>query len=346
MSFVVNLADEDIQFSCEASQSILDAALEKGITISYGCRNGQCGSCQGTLISGQIHYPEGTPGGISASDIEKGDALFCKAVPKSDVTIKVKVMLPQQEIEVKTLPAKVTQLDYLSEDVIRLILQLPKMEPFNFKAGQWVYFVLKDGRKRAFSIANAPNERNELELQIRHAIGGVFTDFVFNNLSVGSLLRIEGPHGSFYFQQDDQPILLVAGGTGFAPIKGILEQLSSQEITQPIHLFWGSRAKRDLYQESLVQQWVKDFGISYTPVLSEPDEQDEWSGKTGFVHEAVLEEYDNLSDYAVYMAGPPQMIESCKESFIARGLDSSHLYYDSFDYSTDALDAMKEKTNG
>lgn len=343
MPSLVTLTEENTQFSCEENQTVLDAALEKGITISYGCRNGQCGSCMGDLLAGQVNYPEGQPPGLSDVDRKSGKALFCKAVPDGDITIKVNVLKPEAEIVVKTLPAKVSQVERLTDDVIKLILQLPSVEPFNFKAGQWVYFVLKDGKKRAFSIANSPNEKNELELQIRHAIGGVFTDFVFDNLTTGLLLQIEGPHGTFYFQNDDRPILLVAGGTGFAPIKGIFEEISQLEQRPPIHIFWGSRASKDLYQNDLVEQWVKEFGIEYTPVLSDPDENDHWQGLTGFVHEAVIKTYPDLSPYAVYMAGPPQMIESCKSSFAQAGLHPERLYYDSFDYSTDALDAMKGK---
>jgi CDP-4-dehydro-6-deoxyglucose reductase, E3 len=346
MSFVVTIPDQEIEFPCEENQTILDAALEHGITISYGCRNGVCASCKGTLLSGQTHYPEGQPDGISEVEIQQGEVLFCKAVPLTDLNVAVKVVVPDTEIVVKTLPSKVTAIEYLTDDVVKLVLQLPAMESFNFKAGQWVYFVLNDGRKRAFSLANAPNSKNELELQIRHAIGGVFTDFVFNNLKEGAMLRIEGPHGTFWYQHDDRPLLLVAGGTGFAPIKGIFEELSAQEIKHPIHLFWGSRARQDLYQEYLVKQWVDEFGIDYTPVLSDPLAEDDWDGETGFVHQSVLKAYPDLSGYAVYMAGPPQMIQSCKDSFIAAGLDENRLYYDSFDYSNDALNAMQGEKNG
>lgn len=341
MSFKVTLADQEIEFTCLPNQSVLDAALEQGVTLSYGCRNGMCGSCKGQVVSGQIEYPQGQPGGILDEEVENAEALFCKAVPTSDLSIKVHVVDIEPDIEVKTLPAKVTEMTYLTDDVIRLILQLPAVETFNFRAGQWVYFVLKDGRKRAFSIANAPGDLNQLELQIRHAIGGVFTDYVFNNLTVDSLLRIEGPHGTFFYQQDDRPILLVAGGTGFAPIKGIFEELIAQGLSQSVHLFWGSRAKKDLYQHELVEQWVKDHGIQYTAVLSDADEADNWQGETGFVHQSVLNCYPNMKEFAVYMAGPPQMIQSCKETFIEAGLAEERLYYDSFDYSSDALDAMK-----
>ena len=346
MSFVVTIAEQDLTFTCEENQTILDAAMEAGITIPHGCRNGFCASCKGHLLSGSIDYPEGKPDGIHEDDAAAGDVLLCKAVAQSDLEILVQVMEPQPEIVVKTLPCKVVEVEHLSDDVIKLILQLPAMESFHFKAGQWVYFVLKDGKKRAFSLANSPNEQNQLEIQIRHAFGGVFTDFVFNELKVGAMLRIEGPHGTFWYQQDERPVLLVAGGTGFAPIKGIFEELSQQPIEHPLHLFWGSRAKKDLYQEQLVQQWVKDHGIRYTPVLSDPAHDDNWSGETGFVHQSVLAAYPDLSQYAVYMAGPPQMIESCRDSFIAAGIDEARLYYDSFDYSTDALKAMKDKENG
>ena len=342
MSYVVTLADEDKQFSCRANQSILDAALQQGIALSYGCRDGMCGSCMGRLLSGRVDYPQGQPGGISDDEVAAGQALFCKAVPLSDVTIKANVIRQQQEIEIKTLPVKVKSIDYLTDDVVRLILQLPAVETFNFRAGQWVYFVLKDGRKRAFSIANAPNQDNQIELQIRHAVGGVFTDFVFNQLKPNDLLRIEGPHGSFFFQQQEKPLLLVAGGTGFAPIKGIFEEISQPDLQQSVHLFWGSRTRKDLYQDALVRQWVADHGIKYTPVLSDADAADHWQGKTGFVHQAVLETYPDLAEFAVYMAGPPQMIESCKQSFTGAGLDPASLFYDSFEYSSDALDSMQQ----
>ncbi len=349
MSFVVTLVDEELQFTCQAEQSILDAALARGIVMSYGCRDGMCGSCMGRLISGQIHYPQGQPGGITDQEVAMGQALFCKAVPRSDVTIKARVIKQAEEIEVKTLPVKVQRIEPVSDDVIRLILQLPAVENFSYRAGQWVYFLLKDGRKRAFSIANAPDEKHQLELQIRHAVGGVFTDFVFDQLQPGDLLRIEGPHGTFFYQSEDRPMLLVAGGTGFAPIKGIFEEISKQELAFPVHLFWGSRAKKDLYQDDLVRQWVDRYGIKYSPVLSDAEPTDAWQGETGFVHEAVIRAYPDLTDYSVYMAGPPQMIEACKQTFVGAGLEPSRLHYDSFEYSSDALNGMQEaeqKTGG
>ncbi len=341
MSFTITVSNQETQFICQPGQSILDAALNQGIILSYGCRDGMCGSCRGSVISGSFEYPQGNPGGISAEEIAQGEALFCKAVPTSDLHISARVLPPASDIEVKTLPARVKSIDYVSDDVIRLMLQLPAMEEFAFKAGQWIYVLLKDGRKRAFSLANTPAPKSDLELHIRHAVGGVFTDFVFQKLNVGDLLRIEGPHGSFNYQPADRPVLLVAGGTGFAPVKGIFEHLTTLDSRPPVHLFWGARRKKDLYMNQLVEQWQRDFGLHYTPVLSAAMDSDGWNGATGLVHEAVLERIPNLAEYSVYMAGPPQMIEACRQGFIAAGLDETDLLYDSFEYSSDARDAME-----
>ena len=344
MTHTVRLAGEDIEFPCDESQTVLDAALERGIALPYGCRNGLCGSCKATVLAGEVDYPDGVPGGLSEEDQQNHAALLCRAHPKSDLELEVQLVNDAPPVEVKTLPVKVKKIDHLSHDVVRLMLQLPSAESFDYRAGQWIYFLLKDGRKRAFSIANAPNDRHELELQIRHVEGGLFTDFVFNHLQEGAMLRIEGPHGSFYFHNDDRPLVLVAGGTGFAPLKGILEEFIVEgDYPHPIHLFWGARHQKDLYQDELVRQWIDEglLQLDYTPVLSEPSEEDRWNGETGFVHEAVLRHYPDLSGHAVYMAGPPAMIESCRDGFIAAGLDEAHLHYDSFEYSDDARKAMQ-----
>jgi CDP-4-dehydro-6-deoxyglucose reductase len=345
MSFRITLQNTSSSFDCESDQSILDAAMAAGVTLSYGCRDGMCGSCKGHVMEGEIDYPEGAPDGITPTEIEHGDALFCKAVPKSDLSIVAQVVQTEVETVVKQLPVKVSAMDQLSEDVVRMYLQLPAMETFDFQAGQWIYVLLKDGRKRAFSLANAPgSDPRDLELHIRHAPGGVFTDFVFDKLEQGALLRIEGPHGTFWYQPDDRPILLVAGGTGFAPLKGIIEQLAQQDDRPPMHLFWGVRTLDDLYMNDLVEQWVNDLGLIFTPVLSEPRDSDQWDGETGFVHEAVIRAYPQMQSQSVYMAGPPQMVEACVKTFTEHGSDPAYQHYDSFEYSSDALQSMKDKS--
>ena len=343
MTHTIRLVDDHLEFTCNDDQTLLDAALEQGIALPYGCRNGLCGSCKAELIAGEVDYPEGRPGGLSDEDVKNRQALLCRAQPKTDLELRVQLVKDAPPVEIKTLPVRVKRIDPLSDDVVRLTLQLPSAESFEYRAGQWIYFLLKDGRKRAFSIANAPNDRHELELQIRHVEGGLFTDFVFNHLEEGAMLRIEGPHGSFFFHDDDRPLVMVAGGTGFAPLKGMIEELmESGGYGHPIHLFWGARHRKDLYQDELVRQWIGTgrLRLDYTPVLSEVAPEDEWSGETGFVHDAVLRQYPDLSAQAVYMAGPPPMIESCREQFIAAGLDESRLHYDAFEYSDDARKAM------
>lgn len=341
MSYRVSIKNPPSSFVCEEDETVLDAALSQDILLSYGCRDGMCGSCRGKIISGQVTYPEGQPDGITDQEIEQSEALFCKAVPLTDLQIEVSVIVQEKPQQIKKLPVKVKLIEALNHDVIKVVLQLPVADPLDFEAGQWIYFVLKDGRKRAFSIANPQNDQHEVELQIRHVVGGVFTDFVFNQLKQNDLLQIEGPHGSFFYHQDDKPLILVAGGTGFAPIKGIIEELIAAKEQQPLpsmHLFWGARHQNDLYQDALVQSWVEQGLIRYTPVLSEADDSDHWQGKTGYVNQAVVDEYSDLSAFAVYMAGPPQMIQACQQSFSKAGLDTQQLYFDSFDYATDNKD--------
>ena len=148
-------------------------------------------------------------------------------------------------------------------------------------AGQYIDFVLKDGRHRAFSMANPPHDDAFIELHIRHVEGGEFTDYVFNQLEEKTVLRVEGPHGSFHLREDsDRPIILMAGGTGFAPIKGIIEHAVAEGIKRPMHLYWGVRAKEDLYLNELAEQWVATVpGFRYTPVLSQPNAADQWQGE-------------------------------------------------------------------
>ncbi len=343
MPYTIYISNADISFNCEADQNILDAAHQANILLSYGCKSGLCGSCEAVVQHGQIVYSEGTPKGLNDDEVKKGKALLCKAKPTSDLTIEARVEKPQNQRPVRTLPVKIQHKTLLANDVMQLLLQLPSTdEPFDFLAGQWFYFVMKNGKKRAFSIANTPNKEKVLEVHIRHASGGVFTDYVFNQLKVGDILKIEGPHGTFFYHDDYRDILMVAGGTGFAPLKGILEALLQQEKIPMIHLYWGVRSKKDLYMEQQVKQWQEQGLINYVPVLSEPQNEDNWQGKTGFVHQAVEQDFKSLRDFAIYMAGPPQMISASKKTFLAKKARNKNIYYDSFDYSEDATKAMDD----
>jgi CDP-4-dehydro-6-deoxyglucose reductase len=315
---------------------VLDAALrEKGSVLPYGCRNGTCGSCMGTILSGEVAYPDGRPPGLSESEQAGGKVLLCQARPRSDLVIEAREVKTGGDIAVRMLPCRVEQRELLAPDVMRLFLKLPNNERLQFLAGQYVDILLADGRRRGFSLANPPHADELLELHVRHVPGGVFTDYVFDKMKDKALLRFQGPLGTFFLREDSsRPIILMGGGTGFAPLKGMLEHVFHIELNRPLHLYWGARAKVDLYLDELPRRWAAEHpNFRYTPVLSEPRLEDGWLGRTGWVHEAVAADYPDLSGYDVYMSGPPPMIEVAKPAFAARGLPVEQLFYDSFEFS-------------
>lgn len=340
MTYQVTIESSGHVFDVEENELILDAAIKNGIGFPYGCRSGVCCTCLGNVVSGELAYPDGLPMGLPESDHELGEALFCQAVAKSDLVIDVPEIAGVDDIEIQTLPAKVASLRKLAPDVMEMLLKLPETSRLAFRAGQYIEFLLPDGRRRAFSLANAPTNDQYLELHLRHVPGGHFTGQVFNEMEEKSLLRIEGPHGTFFVRDSERPKILIGGGTGFAPLKGMVEQLVEEDNKTPVHLYWGVRAKTDLYHEALANKWEQYGYLKFIPVLSEPEEADQWEGRTGFVHQAVAEDFDDLSGYDVYMSGPPPMINAAKEAFAEKGLPSDQVFSDSFDYSADALDAM------
>ncbi|NEV62303.1 CDP-6-deoxy-delta-3,4-glucoseen reductase [Thiorhodococcus minor] len=331
MTVKIQLLPEGTTFEAEPGETILDAALRQGIGLPYGCRNGQCGSCAGHLVSGWIQYPSGL---ITALEGKKaGTCLTCQAVPTSDLVLEVAQRRVPAEIEIRTLPGRVERKEHLNHDVVRLLLKLPEQQRLQFLAGQYVELSLRDGRTRAFSIANAPHDDAFLELHIRQIAGGEVTRHIFEELAEKSILRIRGPLGDFYLREESQrPIIMVAGGTGFAPLKGMIEHAIEVGLKRPIHLYWGARSRRDLYFPDLPGQWAEKLpSFAFTPVLSEPDA--DWTGRTGWVHEAVLQDAGSLDAHEVYMAGPPAMIAAAETAFLAHGLDRNLLFADAFTYS-------------
>lgn len=333
MGFTVDINSGEHVFEVNENESILDAALRQDVGLPYGCRNGACGSCLSTLQSGTVSYPEGKTGALENA---AGDAcLTCQAKPLENVALQVKLLETAAEIEVKTLPCRVVRHEMLAHDVMVVWLKLPESQRMQFLAGQYVNFLLSDGRERAFSIANAPHDDEFIELHIRHVDGGEFTDYVFGKMKDKAIMRIRGPLGTFVLREDSsRPIIFVAGGTGFAPIKGQIEHAMHIGDLRPMSLYWGVRSKRDLYMGKLAQGWAEQFeNIEFIPVLSEPD--DDWQGKTGFVHEAVIADHPDMSAFDVYMAGPPVMVNAGREAFEKAGLSFDHMYSDSFDFAND-----------
>lgn len=336
MTYTVTLEPSNHTFDIEENEKILEAALRQGFTLPYGCRNGACGACLGELLKGEVDYGTSNRSALKPDLEEAGKILVCQATARSNLILKVKEVVRASEIEVKRLPVRVESLRQLSHDVMELKLKLPETERLQFLAGQYIDILLKDGSARAFSLANPPHRDQYLELHIRHVPGGNFTDYVFNTMKEKDLLRIEGPQGSFFLEEESsKPILMIAGGTGFAPMQSMLEHAIEDGDKREFHLFWGVRGRNDLYSNSQAEQWAEEHAnISYTPVLSEPSEEDAWTGETGFVHEAVLRHYPELAAYDIYMAGPPVMVEAAKKAFCETGLPEEQLHFDSFEFSS------------
>jgi CDP-4-dehydro-6-deoxyglucose reductase len=342
MSFKVTVPATGHKFVVEEGQSVLEAAIVQGVGLPYGCRDGACGKCAGELITGEVSYEDDALRSQALEEFNNGKTLFCQAKAQSDLSIKVREITKGQDIPIKTLPCRVEHMQLLTHDIMKVQLKLPETERLQFLAGQYIEILLKDGKRRAFSIANAPHDDQFIELHIRHVPDGHFGDFVFEGMKEKTLLRIEGPLGSYYLREESpRPIILIGGGTGFAPLKGMLEHAFKSGFDKLIHLFCGVRALRDLYMDAQIKEWMKSHSnLDYTPVLSEPADSDNWQGLQGFVHEAVIQKYPDLSGYDVYLSGPPPMIKAGMDAFYAAGLPESQIFSDSFEYSDDALKAM------
>lgn len=335
----VTLLPEGRTFSVRASETILDAALNVGINLPHSCKGGSCGACRARMVSGSIHYPFGRPLGLSEEEERDGYALICEAQATSNVTVDIREIRPADDIEIKDLPCRIARKELLAPDVMALYLQLPAVERFLFMPGQYLDIMLPGERRRSFSIASPPHDSGLIELHVRRAPGGEFTQRVFGELHEKSLLRIEGPLGQFCYRHNPQrPALLVGGGTGFSPLKSIIRHVLERGPARPLHLYWGVRTRNDLYQDALVRGWAAaNRTFQYTPVLSAATAQDRWNGRTGLVHETVLSDHADLSGMDIYASGPPAMIESIKRAGAAHGLEPGHLFFDSFEYAPDAL---------
>ena len=335
MSHQITVQPSGRQFVADADESILDAALRQGLTMPYGCKDGACGSCKGKVLTGSVDH--GKAQALTDADKAAGLALFCCARACSDLTLEIRQLGSTSDIPVKTLPSRVEKLERLAPDVMAIHLKLPASERLQFLAGQYIDILLKDGRKRSFSLANAPHDDALLQLHVRHVPGGVFTDQVFSTMKVRDILRFNGPHGSFHLREDSpKPAILLAGGTGFAPIKAIVEHAIAESCARPLHIYWGAKARVDLYQHELPQQWAAQHAnISYVPVLSEPAAGDQWSGRTGLVHQAVIADFPDLSGHQVYACGAPAMIDAARRDFTSLcRLPEEEFFADAFSFAS------------
>jgi CDP-4-dehydro-6-deoxyglucose reductase len=321
-------------FNVRASQTVLEAATEAGINIPYGCRNGACWSCKGKVISGKVMHDDYQGSAMTDEELAAGHALFCCARPLEDLVIETREATGASGIKPRILPARVSKKELLANDVVALHLQLPSSERLQFLPGQYIEFLLKDGKRRAFSIANAPHTELGIELHIRLVKGGQFTEYVFNELQEKAILRIEAPFGNFYLREDsEKPIIFAATGTGFAPIKGIIEHMLYHDMQRPMTLYWGGRKPADLYMDALCKRWAEHVPtFNYIPVLSQPKVEGNWAGRIGYVQNTVIEDIKDLNAYQVYACGLPNMVDAARKAFVGQGLDADEFFSDAFTF--------------
>ena len=335
MPYQITIRPSGHIFPAEAYETLLEAAMEAGLNLPYGCRNGTCGTCKGKVVEGSVDYGEHVASTLTEEEKQAGLALFCCARPLTDLVIESREVSADNTVKPRIMPARVQQMEQLSHDVMALFLKLPSNERMQFMAGQYVEFILKDGKRRAFSFANAPHDDDLLEMHLRLIPGGQFTHYVFSEMHEKAILRLEGPFGSFYLREDStKPIIFVAGGTGFAPIKGIIEHAMHYKSKRKMVLYWGALTKQDLYMSELPQKWqAENPDFSFIPVLSEPLSTDNWQGRTGLVHQAVLDDHKDLSGYQAYVCGAPVMVETAHQTFQAQGLPENEFFSDAFSYA-------------
>ena len=336
MSFAVHIQPSGREFTMQRDETVLSAALNAGIGLPYGCKDGACGSCKCKKLAGSVVHRGHQAKALSAEEEASGLVLTCCATAGSDLVLESRQVTAADALPIKKLPVRVISLTRASHDVMIVRLQLPANDSFRYHAGQYIEFLLKDGSRRAYSMATAPHQqavKPAMELHIRHMPGGKFTDHVFGAMKEKEILRIEGPFGSFYLREDsDKPIVLLASGTGFAPIKAIIEQMRAKGSTRQATLYWGGRRPADLYQADwIAEQCAAMPNLKYVPVVSDALHEDGWSGRTGFVHQAVLRDFPDLSGHQVYACGAPVVVESAQRDYVAQaGLPADEFYADAF----------------
>lgn len=318
------------EFEANAGERVLDAAIRAGHVLAHSCRAGRCGACKGRVLSGRVDYGAATDSALTEADRAEGYALFCQATPLSDLTIEAKV-IAGADIPVRTLPCRVTRMEHYTDEIMGLSLKLAAGQTFKFRAGQYIDILLKGGAHRSFSLANAPHEDECLQLQIRHVPGGRFTSHVFTEMAERDLLRFNGPLGTFFVRKEDAaPIVMVAGGTGIAPIRGMLADLFEQGDTHEIHLYWAMRKMDDFYLDDVFRAWATAHpNFHYTPVCADPEEE----GPSGPVQEVLIADLPVLSEHALYVSGSPAMVEAVSQAGLAHGLSPDRLYSDAFEFA-------------
>ena len=352
MSYKVTVRPSGREFTVEGEETILAAALRSGVGLPYGCKNGACGTCKSKGLEGEWAQGPHSSSALTADEQAQGRLLVCCSRPLTDLVIEARELTGFGDIPIKKMPCRIASIERPAPDVAIVTLQLPASERLQFRAGQYLEFILRDGSRRSYSMATAPHADEKIALHIRHMPGGLFTDALFGvaqpALKERDILRIEAPLGTFFLREDNtRPIVLLASGTGFAPIKAIAEHIFHKRLNRdeagrparPVHLYWGCRARGDLYMPDLPEQWAREQpNFTYVPVLSDALPDDRWTGRTGLVHRAVMDDLPDLSAFQVYACGAPVMVDAAKKDFTQRcGLPEDEFFADAFTSQADLI---------
>lgn len=342
MAFTVTLHATGRQFTVNAGETVLEGARRAGLALPYSCLSGVCGSCKASLLDGRFHYPRNPPLALDATEQAHHELLLCQAVPLDDLTLAAREVVSAEDIPCRKLTMEVVDMTLVAPDVMCVDLRARAARRLRWLPGQYVDVLLDDGKRRAFSIANNANPEGRMQMHVRRVAGGGFTAWVFDDLQPGMQLNIEGPLGTFVPREDsERPMIFVAGGTGFAPIKAIIEHFMELGTARPMHLYWGARNVDELYLRELPECWASQSAtLDFQPVIADPHAAAQAGLRAGLVHAAVLEDHPNLEPFDVYVCGPPALIDAARHGFAAAGLDDDHLYFDSFEYAPDVLAAI------
>ena len=341
MSFTIQLQPANRSFEVQRDEPILSAAIRQGIGLPYGCRDGACGSCKSRLLEGRVIHGAHQLRALSVAEEDAGWILPCCAAAQTDCVIEARSVPGAGEFPVLKMPARVLALQRAAPDVMILRLQLPANQNLQYRAGQFIEIILRDGARRSYSMASASHNLGQppaLELHLRHLVGGKFTDHVFGSMREKEILRIEGPFGSFFLREESaKPIVLLAAGTGFAPVKALIEHMRLKAVDRPTVLYWGGRRPQDLYLNGWCEQAAAQMpNLRYVPVISDALPDDAWTGRSGFVHRAVMQDLPDLSGHQVYACGAPVMVDAARRDFVQHcGLPEDEFYADAFTSEAD-----------
>jgi CDP-4-dehydro-6-deoxyglucose reductase/terephthalate 1,2-dioxygenase reductase component len=325
MAFTIHIDGTEQRFACEPGQNILDAGLKAGIEMPYSCRKGVCGNCAGGIAAGEVECP---PSNVT----EPGQHLYCQCVPRGDVRIVPSAWHRIDPASRKIFKARVFRNTLAAADVSVLQLRLPAGQRARFRAGQYLQVTLPDGSKRSYSMANPPHESDSLQLHIRHVEGGQFTRIV-PTLQPGDVLEVELPFGNFELKEEaTAPMLCVVGGTGFAPVKSLLDDLVKKRITRPVTLVWGARNAGGLYLMSAVERWQRLLpAFRFVPAVEDEADARKIGGFSGRVDDAVRTGFESLAGHEVYSCGAPAMVSAVRQVCVEeRGLRPAHFFSDVF----------------